>query len=112
MVDMKFLEAMRKLDEGLIMINLKNKTVFKKEGEQILAKRNKDDDFLSEYTDEWREVSYIETDGEWIEALKKDYLLERFSELFNESKKHNIFSKLELSIIDASIENAISRRFK
>lgn len=84
MVDMKILEAMRKLDEGLIMINLKNKTVFKKEGEQILAKRYKDDDFLSEYKDEWRKVSYIETDGEWIEA----------------------------TVIDSSIQNAISRRFK
>ncbi|MDB8553905.1 hypothetical protein [Turicibacter sanguinis] len=112
MVDMKFLEAMRKLDEGLIMINLKNKTVFKKEGEQILAKRYKDDDFLSEYKDEWRKVSYIETDGEWIEALKEDYLLEHFNELFNESKKHNIFSQLELTVIDSSIQNAISRRFK
>lgn len=81
---MKILEAMRKLDEGLIMINLKNKTVFKKEGEQILAKRYKDDDFLSEYKDEWRKVSYIETDGEWIEA----------------------------TVIDSSIQNAISRRFK
>ena len=109
---MKFLEAMRKLDEGLIMINLKNKTVFKKEGEQILAKRYKDDDFLSEYADEWRKVSYIETDGEWIEALKEDYLLDQFNELFNTLENHNVFSQLESSIINHSLKNAMSRRLK
>ena len=112
MVDMKFLEAMRKLDEGLIMINLKNKTVFKKEGEQTLAKRYKDGGFLSGYTDEWNNVSYIETDGEWIEALKEDYLLEHFNELFNTLEEHNVFSQLELAVIDNSIKSAISRRFK
>ncbi|WP_055165359.1 hypothetical protein, partial [Turicibacter sanguinis] len=79
---MKFLEAMRKLDEGLIVINLKNKTVFKKEGEQILAKRYKNDDFLSEYTEEWAQVSYIEMAGEWTEASQRDYLLDRFNALF------------------------------
>lgn len=112
MVDMKFLEAMRKLDEGLIVINLKNKTVFKKEGERILAKRYKDDDFLSEHTEEWRQVSYIEMAGEWTEASQGDYLLDRFNELFNTLEEHNVFSQLELAVIDNSIKSAISRRFK
>lgn len=112
MVDMKFLEAMRKLDEGLIVINLKNKTVFKKEGEQILAKRYKDGDFLSEHTEEWRQVSYIEMAGEWTEASQADYLLDQFNELFNTLEEHEVFIKLESMIINDSLQNAISRRFK
>ncbi|WP_331855450.1 hypothetical protein [Turicibacter sanguinis] len=112
MVDMKFLEAMRKLDEGLIVINLKNKTVFKKEGEQILAKRYKNDDFLSEYTEEWAQVSYIEMAGEWTEASQRDYLLDRFNALFNTLEEHEVFTKLESMIINDSLQNAISRRFK
>ena len=112
MVDMKFLEAMRKLDEGLIVINFKNKTVFKKEGGQILAKRYKDDDFLSEHTKEWRQVSYIEMAGEWTEASQADSLLDQFNELFNTLEEHNVFSQLELAVIDNSIKSAISRRFK
>lgn len=112
MVDMKFLEAMQKLDEGLIVINFKNKTVFKKEGEQILAKRYKDDDFLSEHTEEWRKVSYIEMAGEWTEASQADYLLDQFNELFNTLEEHKVFTKLESMIINDSLQNAISRRFK
>lgn len=112
MVGMKFLEAMRKLDEGLIVINLKNKTAFKKEGEQILAKRYKDDDFLSEHTKEWRQVSYIEMAGEWTEASQADSLLDQFNELFNTLEEHEVFTKLESMIINDSLQNAISRRFK
>lgn len=50
--------------------------------------------------------------GEWTEASQADYLLDQFNELFNTLEEHEVFIKLESMIINDSLQNAISRRFK